>query len=173
MELKYLCGLGSAELSGFIAEKANELLEILNKNGQKIAFAESCTGGMLAESFTAQAGASAVFEGSFVTYSNRVKSQILGIDGKLIEAHTAVSAQVASEMAICAKNKLGADVSASVTGYAGPSGADVGTVFVGICAQNTQTYKLTVQSYVDAPTRTQIRQITTAFAFAKLVETLK
>ncbi len=101
-----------------------------------LAVAESCTGGMLAERITGIAGSSDYFVGGFLTYTNAMKSLLLGVDAELIEKHTAVSEQVAVAMAQGAREKTGANFALSVTGYAGPGGGTeenpVGTVFIGI-----------------------------------------
>jgi len=90
--------------------------------GRKLALAESCTGGLLAARITDLAGASEYFAGGVVSYSNEAKSELLGVDPKLIEAHGAVSPQVAEAMAIGALERFEADVAVSITGIAGPGG---------------------------------------------------
>jgi len=90
--------------------------------GRTLAVAESCTGGMLAARLTDGPGASLWFTGGAVTYSDESKTELLGVDPKLIEAHGAVSPEVAEAMAEGALERFGADVACSVTGIAGPSG---------------------------------------------------
>jgi len=91
-------------------------------DGRKLAVAESCTGGLLAARLTNGDGASEWFAGGVVTYSNESKSEILGVDAKLISEHGAVSPEVAEAMADGALERLDADVACSVTGIAGPTG---------------------------------------------------
>lgn len=91
-------------------------------NGRTLAFAESCTGGQLAKRITDKPGASKFFLGSAVTYSNRAKADILGIDSALIEQHGAVSAEIAEAMALGTIDKFGADFAVAITGIAGPDG---------------------------------------------------
>lgn len=90
--------------------------------GRKLALAESCSGGLMAARITDLAGASEYFAGGVVAYSNEAKSEMLGVDPGLIEAHGAVSPQVAEAMAIGALERFEADVSVSITGIAGPGG---------------------------------------------------
>jgi nicotinamide-nucleotide amidase len=87
-----------------------------------IATAESCTGGLLAARLTERPGSSAYFLGAIVAYSNEVKVAQAGVPRELIEAHGAVSAEVARALADGARTQLGADVGVGITGVAGPGG---------------------------------------------------
>ncbi len=91
-----------------------------------VALAESCTGGLVAAALTAIPGSSGYFSGGIVSYANAAKRDLLGVDPAVLEAHGAVSAQVARAMALGARAQLGADVAASVTGIAGPGGGTPG-----------------------------------------------
>ena len=104
---------------GLIAE-TETLLDAYRGAGLKIATAESCTGGLLAACLTEIAGSSDVVERGFVTYSNRAKSEMLGVPPALIESHGAVSEAVAKAMAEGALVRANAQVSVAVTGIAGP-----------------------------------------------------
>jgi nicotinamide-nucleotide amidase len=99
----------------------------------KIATAESCSGGLLAARLTERPGASEFVAGGVVAYSNAAKSALLGVAADLIERHGAVSAEVAEAMADGALERFGAQVAISITGIAGPGGGTekkpVGTVF--------------------------------------------
>lgn len=95
-------------------------LELCRAQGLMLATAESCTGGMISAALTAVAGSSDVFDRGFVTYSNAAKQDMLGVNAATIEAHGAVSEQVASEMAQGAVAHSQADVAIAVTGVAGP-----------------------------------------------------
>ena len=90
--------------------------------GHRLALAESCSGGLLAARVTDLAGASGYFVGGVVAYSNEAKAGLLGVDPELIEAHGAVSLEVAEAMAIGALERFDADVAVSITGIAGPDG---------------------------------------------------
>ncbi len=110
------------------------------EKGLKIAVAESCTGGLIAKLFTDIPGSSAFFDQGIVTYSNDAKMDLLGISEELILKHGAVSQEVAEAMAGNLLEKSNADVTASVTGIAGPTGSTaekpVGLVYVGIADSN-------------------------------------
>ena len=115
-------------------EKA--LVDACKKAGLRLALAESCTGGHMANRVTNVPGASAVFMAGWVTYSNEAKERDLGVPKDLLREHGAVSEPVARAMAEGARSKAGADIAIAITGIAGPSGAvdgkPVGTVFVAV-----------------------------------------
>jgi nicotinamide-nucleotide amidase len=90
--------------------------------GRRLGLAESCSGGLLAARITDRPGASAYMAGGVVAYSNQAKIELLGVERSLLEAHGAVSPQVAEAMAIGALERFGADVAVSITGIAGPQG---------------------------------------------------
>jgi competence/damage-inducible protein CinA-like protein len=107
---------------------------LLRDRSATLAVAESCTGGMVAERITSVPGSSDYFAGGFVLYNDRMKQDLLGVEPKLIEQHTAVSEPVACAMAEQARSRTGADYAVSTTGEAGPasnSGVPVGTVYIG------------------------------------------
>jgi len=108
---------------------------LLLKKGWMLATAESCTGGLIAGACTELAGSSEWFERGFVTYSNAAKTELLGVDAALIEAHGAVSEPVAHAMAAGAIAHSKARAAVAVTGVAGPTGGSpekpVGTVWFG------------------------------------------
>jgi nicotinamide-nucleotide amidase len=101
---------------------AAAIIESCIARGLKIATAESCTGGLVAAALTEIAGSSAVLDRGFVSYSNAAKSEVLGVPSALIEAHGAVSEEVARAMAEGALARSAADVVVSITGIAGPGG---------------------------------------------------
>ncbi|MCF7965811.1 MAG: CinA family protein [Methylobacter tundripaludum] len=115
-------------------ELAEQLGRKLKANGKKIATAESCTGGWIAQTITDVPGSSAWFDRGFVTYSNTAKVQMLDVSPETLEKHGAVSAETATEMAAGALAHSEADVAVAVTGIAGPDGGTpdkpVGTVFI-------------------------------------------
>jgi nicotinamide-nucleotide amidase len=90
--------------------------------GRRLALAESCSAGLLAARITNLPGASAYFAGGVVAYSNEAKVEMLGVDSGLIQAHGAVSPEVAEAMSRGALERFGADVAVSITGIAGPDG---------------------------------------------------
>jgi nicotinamide-nucleotide amidase len=101
-----------------------------------VSVAESCTGGMLGERFTTPAGSSAYFVGGFITYTNAMKTEMLGVLPEIIEEFGAVSSQTAEAMATGARRRTNSSYAISVTGIAGPDAggesAPVGTVYVAI-----------------------------------------
>lgn len=103
--------------------------------GRSLATAESCTGGGIGAALTAVPGSSAVYKGGIISYTNQVKQELLGVDPAVLEQYGAVSEQVAKEMAVGVRLRLGADIGVSVTGLAGPGGDEfgnpVGTVYIG------------------------------------------
>jgi nicotinamide-nucleotide amidase len=113
---------------------------ILRERRLKIAVAESCTGGLIANRITDVQGASDYFEMGFVTYSNDSKELFLFVPEEIIEAMGAVSTEVAGAMAEGVREATGADVALSVTGIAGPGGGTpekpVGTVYVGLASKD-------------------------------------
>lgn len=94
--------------------------------GLRVATAESCTGGGVAEAITRLPGSSAWFQGGVVAYANDVKVALLGVHPRTLSTHGAVSEAVAAEMARGASSKAGADLGVGVTGIAGPGGASAG-----------------------------------------------
>ncbi len=105
-----------------LQQLARELFEDLEREDLMIATAESCTGGMIAALLTEVPGSSAFVECGFVTYSNRAKSQLLGVPAELIERDGAVSESVARAMAEGALAHSESDIAVAVTGIAGPGG---------------------------------------------------
>lgn len=114
--------------------------QLFRSQSRTLVVAESCTGGMLGERLTAIPGSSRYFLGGWVTYSNRMKEQQLGVDTSLVEKHGAVSAEVAVAMARGARLQANADVGVAITGIAGPDGGTVdkpvGLVFVALARAN-------------------------------------
>ena len=105
-----------------------------------ISTAESCTGGHISARLTNVTGASSVFVGGFVAYSNTLKTNLLNVNNKILNDHGAVSEETAISMAIGVQKKLSTDIGISTTGIAGPGGGTinkpVGLVFIGIAYYN-------------------------------------
>ena len=110
------------------------VVDLLLQQGKTLATAESCTGGLIASQITAISGASAVFEMGIVSYSNRIKHDLLNVDNTLLEQHGAVSEAVVRAMALGALQQSKSDYAVAVSGVAGPDGGTeskpVGTVWV-------------------------------------------
>ena len=113
--------------------------DLLRAAGQTLTAAESCTGGLFSQRITAVPGSSDYFLGAAVTYSNELKTRMVGVPPEMLAEHGAVSEPVARAMAEGARTVSGADYGLSVTGIAGPDGGTeekpVGLVFVGISDQ--------------------------------------
>ncbi len=118
------------------AETAARLIDSCRRLGTSLAAAESCTGGLVGAVLTAIPGASQVYAGGVVSYSNAVKTRALGVPEALIEEQGAVSAPVAEAMALGALRLTGAQLAVAVTGVAGPGGGSpekpVGLVFIAV-----------------------------------------
>ena len=116
------------------------LVKELQKRGETIVFAESCTGGLLSSLITSISGSSQVFKGSIVSYSNELKKSLLNISEDHLRKYGAVSEETAEAMAINAKEKLDADWAISISGIAGPKGGTkdkpVGLVHISIAGPN-------------------------------------
>ena len=104
-------------------ELAERVVRACEAAGLRIVTAESCTGGLIAAALTEIPGASNVVERGFVAYSNAAKTELLGVPADLIEAHGAVSPEVAQAMAEGALARAPAELSVAITGIAGPGGA--------------------------------------------------
>ena len=124
-----------------------EILAAARAKGWRIATAESCTGGMVAVALTDVAGSSDVFDRGFVTYSNAAKVEMLGVVPATLEAHGAVSEEVAREMAAGALTRSNTTLAVSITGIAGPGGSAFkpeGRVCFGLALQGHPTRTETV-----------------------------
>ena len=150
-----------------------KLVSLLREKGLRLAAAESCTGGWFAKSVVDVPGASAVFLGGVVSYTNEVKEKLLAVPRALIEAHTAVSSPVAAAMAEGVREAVSADIGISVTGLAGPTGGTpdipVGRVFIGLARKGRVTEVLTL---TEGGTREDIRRAATARMAYELVKRL-
>lgn len=104
--------------------KAEELLAAARATGDRIATAESCTGGMIGAAITDVPGSSDIFDRGFISYSNAAKIAMLGVDPWLIETHGAVSEEVARAMADGALDRSHASLAVAVTGVAGPGASE-------------------------------------------------
>jgi nicotinamide-nucleotide amidase len=142
-----------ARIEGVLAERFDEaiygrgeetiegvILQLLGDRGQRLALAESCTGGLLGYRITQVAGSSAVFAGGVVAYANSVKESLLGVPAVLIGERGAVSAEVALAMAEGVLARFAVDVALAVTGVAGPGGGTpekpVGLIYLGLAASD-------------------------------------
>ena len=158
---KHLCGMD-------MGRPEQHAVEALKTRGLTVSAAESCTGGLIAKGITDVAGASAVFPGGVVSYSNDVKHRVLGVPQALLDGCGAVSEPVARAMAEGVRRLTGSDLALSVTGLAGPDGDDrgnpVGTVYIGLAGpEGTEVTHLMLRG-----SRESIRQQAADYAFALL-----
>ena len=146
-------------------ELAQQLGFLLKSKEKKIATAESCTGGWIAQIITEVPGSSAWFDRGFVTYSNAAKIQMLGVNPETLDKFGAVSAQTAAEMVNGALAYSDADCAIAVTGIAGPEGGTaekpVGTVFIAWACKN-QEVKVALKQLIGS--RHEIRRQTVRVA---------
>lgn len=122
LEGKILARLNDSVFSTSGEELEEVVGRLLGKQGKTLATAESCTGGLLGHRLTNVPGSSEYFLEGFIAYSNSAKIRDLDIPEKLIQAHGAVSAEVARAMALGVRKKAGASYGLAVTGIAGPTG---------------------------------------------------
>lgn len=153
-----------------IEDTAQRLVNALMAKGKVMATAESCTGGLIGSIITEISGASSVYAGGMITYTNEVKINALGVDVELIERYTAVSSYVAKDMAVKVRERLSADIGVSATGYAGPTGGSeadpVGTVYMALSFEkSTEVYRL---SFFEDAQRHEIRYLCAEFILKKL-----
>lgn len=142
------------------------VVELLSKNGLSITAAESCTGGLVCGKIVNVAGASEVFRGGYITYSNKQKRNVIGVKKSTLEKYGAVSEQVAAEMAKGVLEVSKADVAISTTGIAGPGGGTpekpVGLVYIGCAVKN----KVYVEKFNFSGSRNKVRESTVVAALS-------
>ena len=161
----------------YLPESTTHLLEQLSKALQAknicMTTAESCTGGSIAMALTELAGSSQWFERGFVTYSNKAKHEMLGVNNATLESYGAVSEQVVREMVLGAIKHSDSDLAVAVSGVAGPSGGSdekpVGTVWI---AWGNET-NLNAVAYLFKGDRAAIRQQTVEQALLNGLNWLK
>lgn len=133
---------------------------LLTENNLNLAIAESCTGGLIGQKITNTPGSSAYMLGGVISYSNSLKSELLGVSEEVLDTKGAVSREVAEMMAVGVRLKCKADIGLAVTGIAGPDGGTkekpVGTVYIGIATEEENW----VTKFLFSGSRRQIRQIT-------------
>lgn len=149
------------------------VVKTLCEKGMTLAVAESCTGGYLGKRLTDISGSSNAFLGGFITYSDKAKISLLDVKESTLEKYSAVSPEVAVEMAVGARKKLCADIGVSITGEAGPSsstGKEVGTVYIGIATEGgAYSTKLAVARQRD---REYIRRVASSNALREIYKNL-
>jgi nicotinamide-nucleotide amidase len=156
-----------------LARAAEQVATRLFEKHQKLVTAESCTAGWIGKVLTDIPGSSRWYLGGTIVYSNVMKQSQLGVTTETLMAHGAVSEAAAREMASGALTKLGGDVAVSVTGIAGPTGAQpgkpVGTVWFAWAVRRRDTVTVTTALETFAGDREAVRRATVARALAGLV----
>lgn len=154
-----------------VDELAKQLGNALLQHKLYCAVAESCTGGSLSAAITNIAGSSQWFDRGFITYTNQAKEEMLGVPGQVISTHGAVSEATACAMAQGVIANSNADVSAAITGIAGPSGGSiekpVGTVWIA-WASNLQPVH--AQCYLFKGDRAAIREQSVIVALEGMIQ---
>ena len=140
------------EIRGYIDKKAQNVVQCLIEKNLSVSCAESCTGGLLSSAITSVSGASGVFECGVVSYSERIKEELVGVPVDVIERYGVVSAETAVAMAKGVGNISRSDIAVGITGLAGPKSETdvlpVGTVYIAIVfrdrvhAENLRLYEL-------------------------------
>jgi nicotinamide-nucleotide amidase len=168
-EEKIIALIGAHHISGYNDDCLEKVIgDCLRERGWGLAVAESCTGGLLSRKVSAVPGASDYLDRAFVTYSNRAKTELLGVSEELLHERGAVNEDVALAMAEGALKEAAVEVSVAVTGIAGPTGGTpekpVGTVFIA-CATPTRKK---VEKYSFGGTREQIQESSAQAALVML-----
>jgi nicotinamide-nucleotide amidase len=151
--------------------KKNKLQNIINHlriKNQTISFAESCTGGLLAATFSSISGVSDVFNGSVVTYSNDIKNKWLGVEQSVLDTYGAVSRECVEQMLLGVKKMAKSDYAIAISGIAGPNGGSkekpVGTVYIGLLSpKGSDVWHCTFDG-----NRKDIQEASVSFAIEKL-----
>ncbi|MBE9115964.1 competence/damage-inducible protein A [Lusitaniella coriacea LEGE 07157] len=153
------------------ATLASVVGELLRDRGETLSVAESCTGGGLGAMLTEIPGSSAYFRGGVITYSNVVKTSLLGVSQEILAQLGAVSEPVAQQMALGVKEKLDSSWSLSITGIAGPEGGSaykpVGLVYIGLAAPD-DSVEIFEYRFGEARDRATIRYISACHALDRL-----
>ncbi len=153
----------------FNQEDMINLQNLLKKQSKTITCAESCTGGLISSMITKISGSSEIFDGSIISYSNKIKNQELNVSEKTLENFGAVSTEVVNEMLIGSIKKFDADFSIAVSGIAGPNGGTklkpVGTIVIGIMGRNGAS---NIDVYAFKGSREEVQIITAKTALNKI-----
>ena len=146
-----------------------ELVDLLRRKNMTISMAESCTGGLLAACIVSVADASKVFNQSFVTYTKEAKMKYAHVKEETIDKYSIVSEEVALEMAKGVQKESNSNVGIGITGYAGPSGDNVGLVCFGL-AINDEAYSYEMWF---SGSRNEIRAQAVEYIVSKTIAKLK
>ncbi len=144
-----------------VQELIGRLSHTLKVRGLVFGTAESCTGGLAAALCTGAPGSSAWFAGGVVAYANRVKINLLGVSGRTLDAHGAVSEAVVREMALGGRERLGVGCCLAVSGVAGPDGGTpekpVGTVWLAVALRAGEEERVRAERRLFSGGRSDVR----------------
>jgi nicotinamide-nucleotide amidase len=162
-----------ADLDLEIEALATKLGAALKAQGKMLTLAESCTGGMVAAAITSVAGSSVWLDRGFVTYSNAAKIEMLGVSANTVQEYGAVSENTAAEMAQGALSHSAAQLSASITGIAGPDGGSPQKPVGMVCfAWLGSTIALQTSTQLFQGNRQQVRQQSAIYILTELLNAL-
>ncbi len=164
--------IGGADCYGVDGDSlATATAHLLLQTNTTLAVAESCTGGGLGQMITSVPGSSRFFLGGIISYDDRVKQALLGVEAATLQEHGAVSSQVACEMALGVKSRLGTTWGLSITGIAGPDGGSaekpVGLVYIGLAGPESQV-ESSVWRFGENRSRDWIRHLSMSTALDQL-----
>lgn len=144
------------------------LVKVLTERNMKVAAAESCTGGLISKKITDIAGSSAVFDCGVCSYSNDIKTKVLGVEKSVLDTLGAVSAKTAKQMAKGVRLLANSNIAVSTTGIAGPTGESdtkpVGLVYIGISTPECDIAVKTLLAENKNNNRERIRELAAACA---------
>ena len=153
--------------------KLFSLIEKLRDRKQTVGFGESCTGGLLSATMSAEAGVSDIYLGSIVSYSYQAKVDLLGVSWSVLKAEGAVSEKIALQMAHGVRNQIKCHWSVSITGIAGPTGGTpekpVGTVWFAVSGPGFEE----AEKKLFSGSRTEVQKQSVDFAIEMLLTALK
>lgn len=161
------------ELYERLAALAGKTVERCSALGIKIATAESCTGGMISGAVTSVSGSSAVIELGVCSYSNRIKSEVLGVSPDILDKYTEYSVQCAQAMADGARRLSGADLAVSTTGVAGPSGGSAEHPVGEVCIAVSREKSCRSERFIFTGNRENIRAAAAVKALELLLEIIE
>lgn len=165
-------GRGGATDGDGSREAARGVLDLLRRRDERLAVAESCTGGLLGGAITTVPGSSDVFWGGVIAYADEAKRRLLGVEADLLAGHGAVSEETALAMARGVQERSGVDWTISVTGIAGPGGGTeekpVGTVWLGVAGDGVRSRLLDLSG-----SRAEIRAATVRRGLQMLSERVR
>lgn len=159
-------------IKGDIMENVELLIKELREKKLKLITVESCTGGLIGKKITDVSGASEVYEGGLITYSNEMKMMLVGVKEETLENFGAVSKETAVEMADGALKRYKADIAVSVTGVAGPGCSEkkpAGLVYIGLATKNKKEAK----EYHFDGNRAEVRNQTAQNAIDTVINKIK